>query len=82
MRVYDTARLGVTELLLHDVLLELRKLTKAIEPVDLSKGVPLVDPPLPKPKGKVCKYCGDIHSNKGVALNCAKKHKNGEDVTL
>lgn len=95
MRVYDISRMTGEELLLYDILLELKNISRRLNTLELINTKPSESPevepstrvtcdsiPTP-PKVKPCKYCGDLHTNRGVAMNCAKKHKKlEEEVTL
>jgi hypothetical protein len=60
--MYDKTRFDVTQMLLHDILLELRKHNPII-------------PEVPTVEDKMCVYCGKVHVNKGQELNCVKKFK-------
>ncbi|MFA4854189.1 MAG: hypothetical protein WC616_02430 [Candidatus Omnitrophota bacterium] len=52
------------ELLLFDILQELKKLNKEEDPRPIAKGA-----------GLICKVCNTEHENKGKLMACYRKHK-------
>lgn len=56
-----------TELLLFDILQELKQLNKPEKPIEKP-----IEEPIPD---NYCQYCGKVHPNTGLAKACEKRNK-------